>query len=107
MRPVAGSLTFRQITETPRWRLTKTWISDPQGDSVLADVRFVSRTGRPLALYALADPAPGDDGNDDLARRLGDGLLAHDDTVGQPDRGPPGAWQAVKRLRRDGQRSVA
>ena len=28
-------------------------------------MRFESLTGRPLQLYVLADPAPGNDGNDD------------------------------------------
>ena len=79
--PMPGSLTFRQTAETPRWRLTKTWITDPDGSAVLANVSFDSRTGGPLRLYALVDPAPGDDGNDDRGSTRGDGLLAHDDTV--------------------------
>ena len=70
-----GSLTFRQTVETRRWRLEKTWITDPDRATVLADLRFESRTGRPLALYLLADAAPGDDGNDDR----GEGLVAWDD----------------------------
>ena len=81
VEPVPGSLSFRQVAETPRWKLVKTWIADPDGDTVLAAVRFVSLTGRPLHLYALVDPAPGDDGNDDLGRSRGQGLLARDDTV--------------------------
>ena len=32
---------------------------------MLAQIRFESLTGKPLKLYVLADPAPGDDGNDD------------------------------------------
>ena len=81
VRAMPDSLTFRQVTSTPRWRLTKTWIADPDGNSVLADVRFASLTGRPLELYALVDPAPGDDGNDDHGGNHDGGLLAHDDTV--------------------------
>jgi glucoamylase len=81
VEPVPGSLTFRQITETSRWRLTKTWVTDPARDAVLAEVRFESLTGRPLRLYVLVDPAPGDDGNDDRGRSLGTGLLAWDDAV--------------------------
>jgi glucoamylase len=81
VEPMAGSLTFRQITKTPGWRLTKTWVTDPARDSVLADVRFKSLTGGPLRLYALVDPAPGDDGNDDRGKSLGTGLLSWDDSV--------------------------
>ncbi len=62
---VPGSLEFRQITEGTGWRLTKTWITDPVRATVLARVRFESLTGKPLRLYVLADPAPGNDGNDD------------------------------------------
>ena len=29
VEPEAGSLVFRQVTSTSRWRLTKTWITDP------------------------------------------------------------------------------
>ncbi len=77
--PVAGSLMYRQTTSTPRWRLTKTWITDPGRATVLADVRFRSLTGRPLTVYVLADPAPGNDGDDDHARSLSDALVASDD----------------------------
>ncbi len=35
VRALPGSLTFRQVTETSRWRLTKTWIADPARASVL------------------------------------------------------------------------
>ncbi len=65
VEPLPGALGFRQVTQTARWKLTKTWITDPARASALARVRFESRTGKPLRLYVLADPAPGDDGNDD------------------------------------------
>ena len=65
------------MTEGTGWRLTKTWITDPARPTVLAQVRFESLKGKPLRLYVLADPAPGDDGDDDrgispghAARRL-------------------------------------
>jgi len=74
VEPVPGSLTFRQVTATSRWRLTKTWITDPARASVLADVRFESLTGHPLKLYVLADPAASDTGDDDMGR----GLVAWD-----------------------------
>ena len=79
VEPLDGALGFRQITETRRWRLTKTWITDPARATVLARVRFASKTGRKLKLYVLADPAPGDDGNDDRAASRRDSLVAWDD----------------------------
>jgi glucoamylase len=77
--PLKGSLGFRQVTRTARWRLTKTWITDPNRATVLARVRFRSLTGKPLRLFVLADPAPGDDGNDDQGTSTGTTLVASDD----------------------------
>jgi glucoamylase len=76
---VAGSLAYRQVTETTRWRLTKTWITDPQRPTVLGQIRFESLTGEPLQLYALADPALGNDGDDDRGTSGANQLVAFDD----------------------------
>ncbi len=78
---VPGSLEFRQITEGTGWRLTKTWITDPARAAVLARVRFESLKGRPLQLYALADPAPGNDGNDDHGISPDTQLVSYDDVA--------------------------
>src|SRR4051794_2829631 len=77
--PGSGSLSFRQVTQTSRWRLTKTWITDPARPTVLGDVKFESLTGKPLRLYVLADPAPGNDGNDDSGTSDDGRLIAFDD----------------------------
>jgi glucoamylase len=74
-----GSLEFTQVTEGTGWRLTKTWITDPVRPSVLARVRFESLTGKPLQLYVLADPAPGNDGNDDRGVSRDGYLVGYDD----------------------------
>jgi glucoamylase len=76
---IDGTLSYRQVTETSRWRLTKTWITDPRRATVLARVRFESLTTEKLGLYVLADPAPGDDGNDDQGTSAASELLASDD----------------------------
>ena len=73
-----GTLAYRQVTQTSRWRLTKTWITDPARSTVLARVHFEALKGAPK-LYVLADPAPGDDGNDDTGTSDGARLLASDD----------------------------
>jgi glucoamylase len=78
---VPGSLEFRQITEGTGWRLTKTWITDPARATVLARVRFESLTGKPLRLYVLADPAPGNDGNDDRGVSPDELLIGYDDVA--------------------------
>src|SRR4051794_32319371 len=77
--PVPGSLAFRQVTETARWKLTKTWITDPARPTVLGRGRFEPKGGPPLALYVSAAPAPGDDGNDDPGTSAGGRLAASDD----------------------------
>ena len=79
VKPLARTLAFRQVTENRRWRLVKTWITDPARDTVLLKVRFVSKTKKPLRLYVLADPAPGNDGNDDRGSSQRDALVASDD----------------------------
>jgi glucoamylase len=89
VEPLRGALGFRQVTETAQWRLAKTWITDPARASVLARVRFESKSGKKLRLYVLADPAPGDDGNDDRGR----GMVAWDDAAAS-------AVAATPRLRR-------
>jgi glucoamylase len=81
VRPLKASLGYRQVTQTARWRLTKTWITDPSRPTVLARVRFRSLTGKPLRLYVLADPAPGDDGNDDRGKSAAKRLIAFDDAA--------------------------
>ena len=46
---------------------------------MLARVRFESLTGDRLQLYVLADPAPGNDGNDDRGVSGNKELVAYDD----------------------------
>ena len=48
---------------------------------MLARVRFESLTGKPLRLYVLADPAPGNDGNDDRGVGSDGQLVGYDDVA--------------------------
>jgi glucoamylase len=52
------SLTYRQIDTDVhhRWRLTKTYVTDPRRSSVLIRVGFQSLTRRPYHLYVVANP---------------------------------------------------
>jgi glucoamylase len=70
------SLTYRQIdtARSGRWRITKTFVTDPARAAVLVDVTFESLTGKPYQLYVLADPALSNTGDD----RRGDALVAYD-----------------------------
>lgn len=53
------SLTDRQIDtdRRHRWRLTKTYVTDPVRSTVAIQVRFQSLTGHPYHLYVLAIPS--------------------------------------------------
>jgi len=81
VEPLRRALGFRRVTRTARWRLTKTWITDPASPTVLVRVRLQSLTGKRLRLFVLADPAPGDDGNDDRASTQPARLVAFDDSA--------------------------
>jgi len=73
------SLTYQQVNEEPRrYRITKTYVTDPARDVLLIDVRFESLTGKKLGLSVLYDPALGNDHKDDVAQPGGDVLLATD-----------------------------
>jgi glucoamylase len=74
------SLTYRQVdtARSGRWRISKTYVTDPARSAVLVDVTFESLTGRPYRLYVLADPALTNTGDDDRGSRLGDAVVAFD-----------------------------
>jgi len=73
------SLTYRQVNEEPgRFRITKTYVTDPGRNVLLVDVRLESLTGKALDAYAVYDPGLGNDGMDDSGTSAGDALLASD-----------------------------
>ena len=75
------SLTYRQVNtdKQHRWRLTKTYVTDPGRSTVAIDVRFQSLTGRPYQLYVLADPSLSNNGDDDSGNCSSSALVAHDE----------------------------
>ena len=75
------SLSYRQVStaRSGRWRITKTYATDPGRAAVLVDVDFESLTGRPYQLYALLDPALSNGGDDDRGGTSGSTLFANDD----------------------------
>ncbi len=74
------SLVYRQVNTDVqhRWRLTKTYVTDPARSSVVLRVVFQSLTGRPYHLYALADPALDNNGNHDTGTCSGGHLVTTD-----------------------------
>jgi glucoamylase len=78
------SLTYRVVNtaRSGRWRITKTFVTDPRRSTVLQRVRFTSLTGEPYRLYLLHDPALNMTGDDDTGRSGRRGaLLSADGTV--------------------------
>jgi glucoamylase len=78
------SLTYRQVNtaRSGRYRITKTYATDPARDALLVDVRFESLTGRPYQVYVLHDPALNMTGDDDTGgSAAGGALLARDGAV--------------------------
>src|SRR3954451_21119564 len=77
------SLTYRQINtaKSGRYRITKTYVTDPARNTLLIDVNFESLTRTPLDLYALYDPSLSNNGMDDSGRSSETRLLAYDGTT--------------------------
>jgi glucoamylase len=73
------SLTYRQVnTEPGRYRIRKTYVTDPRRNVLMIKVRFVSLSGRKLRLDVLYDPSLGNDHQDDVAQPNRHVLLASD-----------------------------
>jgi glucoamylase len=86
------SLTYRQVNtaKSGRYRITKTYVTDPARNALLVDVRFQSLDGRPYKVYAYLDPALSNDGNDDNATASHGTLLTQDADAGSALVADPG-----------------
>src|SRR5689334_1391111 len=74
------SLSYRQVNTDPdgRYRITKTYTTDPRRSVLLIRVHFESLTKTPLRLYALYDPSLSGNGDDDSGSTSGTALVASD-----------------------------
>jgi glucan 1,4-alpha-glucosidase len=74
------SLTYQQTStdRAGRWRLAKTYITDPRRNAVLIDVQFEMLSGGPYDLYVLYDPALAGDAGHDIGSTAGRALVASD-----------------------------
>jgi glucoamylase len=73
------SLTYRQVnTEPGRYRIVKTYVTDPARNVLMIRVRFESLSGKKLRLDVLYDPSLGNDHSDDVAHPNRRALLASD-----------------------------
>jgi glucoamylase len=76
----ARSLSYRQVNTDPqgRYRITKTYTTDPSRNVLMIKVHFESLTNTPLRLYALYDPSLSKNGDDDSGSTQGSALVASD-----------------------------
>ncbi|MEA3552678.1 glucan 1,4-alpha-glucosidase [Pseudarthrobacter sp. C1] len=74
------ALSYRQITEdsASRWRLTKTYVTDPQRSAVMLGVTFEVLDGGNYQLHALFDPSLAGTSGGDSGRTVGNALVAED-----------------------------
>ena len=86
------ALEYRQINtdRDGKYRITKTYVTDPDRPSVLVDVTFEPLTGEPYQLYAIYDPALSNGGDDDTATSRNGQLLANDGKSASVLLGAPG-----------------
>ena len=74
------SLSYQQVNTDPqgRFRITKTYTTDPSRSVLLMRVHFESLTNQPLHLYVLYDPSLSGNGDDDSGSTVGSALVASD-----------------------------
>jgi glucoamylase len=74
------ALVYQQVNTATsgNYRITKTYVTDPDRSAVLVDVLFESLTGQPYDVYVLHDVGLGLNGNDDRGWSGRGGLLASD-----------------------------
>jgi glucoamylase len=74
------ALVYRQVNtaQSGRYRITKTYTTDPDRSAVLVDVRFESLDGGSYQVYVLHDVGLGLNANDDTGRSADGRLLATD-----------------------------
>jgi glucoamylase len=86
-----GSLAYTQINtdRARRWRLTKTYVTDPRRSTVVLEVSFRSLTHRAYRVYLVADPSLSNNGQHDTGTCTGDRLLTGDGQMGSAVTGAP------------------
>ncbi|MFC4076485.1 glucan 1,4-alpha-glucosidase [Salinithrix halophila] len=77
------ALVYRQVNtaKSGKYRITKTYITDPSRDTLLTQVKFESLDGGDYRLYAMFDPSLGNSGSGDSGLPSGDALTASDGNI--------------------------
>lgn len=82
LRPDPGSLRYTiSSAREGRYRLVQEVLTDPRRDTLVVRAELVSLDGGDYRLYAVHDPALGNDGMDDRARSRRQALVATDGEV--------------------------
>jgi glucoamylase len=81
--PDPQSLTYQQTNTagSGRYRITKTYVTDPARPTVLVRTRFQVLSGGPLALYVLFNPSLANSGGGDTGATSGGMLVGSDGSV--------------------------
>lgn len=81
--PDPQSLTYQQVNTATsgRWRITKTYVTDPARSTLLAQTRFQLLTGGPLQLYVLFNPSLAGSGTGDTGATTAGQLVGSDGSV--------------------------
>jgi glucoamylase len=89
------SLSYQQIdtATSGRYRITKTYVTDPTRSTLLVDLTFQSLTGAPYQVYAYLDPSLTNNGMDDAGTCGSAQLLASDGTTASALLASPGFAQ--------------
>ncbi|HSK62791.1 MAG TPA: glycoside hydrolase family 15 protein, partial [Pyrinomonadaceae bacterium] len=79
--PSPGSLTFQQVNTARhgQYKITKTYVTDPQRHTVLIDLQFESRM--PVGVAVVYDPSLNNSGKYDVGSTVGDALVAEEGNI--------------------------
>jgi glucoamylase len=74
------ALVYRQVdtAKSGRYRITKTYVTDPNRASLLVDISFQSLDHQPYQVYVYYDPSLTNNGMDDSGVTSGKALVAYD-----------------------------
>ena len=75
------ALTYTQTSKTSKWRLTRTYATDPERSVVVVKVRFESLDSENHDVEVEYDPQLYNDGSDDVGWTRGHALLSHDSRI--------------------------
>ncbi len=76
------ALSYRQTnTKAGKYRITKTYVTDPARSALLIQTRFETLSGGPYRLYVLYNPALNNTGMGDTGATVGNALVSSDGNV--------------------------